>query len=420
METVEFKRTDGWMPRVIRQGDGALRLDVIGGADALHDPRTFSIPITEDHLAVLRADLARHLILWSALLPLCRDAGISGPIDEAAAVALLGQILHGKAEEVDAALKVTRWDRGQLVAHGADLALLNCGRMCAAMTNAQETADWMRAQEDDANRRRARRGVALSPLDEAVLRFTGQLVHGSTIPHRDPEAVDPALLPAVLRVLHAAEQGSAGMRIARDARRGKRGTDKTDWKRLESSVETALRRAHPELASDAVRTLSFLMCSEAAAAARDQPYDAGDTSDEGESDARVADRVLAISDDQEHTRVWSPGGSKTAPEVFWEFVAEWCGSANEVFTLEDEAVGDGIQLMFYADSIARVATVTAGTDSSEPEYRVEYGLVDNLAHYRNAVRRYVSQGFRGLDGVCRWFSDPDTFEAARREQKRTD
>ena len=88
-----------------------------------------------------------------------------------------------------------------------------------------------------------------------------------------------------------------------------------------------------------------------------------------------------------------------------------------MFTLEDEAAGDGIQLMFYADSIARVMTVKASTESSEPEYRVDYGLLDDLAHYRLAVRQYIAGGFSGLDGVCRWLSDADALEAARRERK---
>ena len=425
MGQVEFRRIDGWLPRVTRQDGGELRLEVVGGADALHDPRTFSIPVTESHVAALRADLARHLILSSALLPLCRDAGISGPIDETAALALLDPILHGNADEVDATLSHIRWDRGHLVAHGADLALLNRGHMLAAMADAQETADWTRAQEDDANRRRAKRGVVLSPLDEAILKFTGQFLHGSTIPHRNPDAVDPAHLPEVLRVLAVAEQACTGMRISRDPRRGARGTDKADWSRMELAVESAVRCAHPELAADAVRTLSFLMCSEAAHAARDQPYDLDLIEhpdvvvSEISAGSRGAERVLAMSDDQDHTRAWVPGDSQAAPEAFWVFVGERYGSDNEVFTLEDEAVGDGIQLMFYADSIARVATVKSGTESSEPEYRVDYGLLDDLAHYRLAVRKYISGGFHGLDDLCQWFGDADALEAARRERKQT-
>lgn len=421
METVEFRRGDGWSPRVIRSETG-LQLEVVGGADALHDPRVFRFPIEPQHFEVIRRDLARHLILWSALMPLCHDAGTSGPIDAEAATALLNPLLLGDPDEVDAVLGHTRWDRGQLVAHGAELALLNRGRIHKAMGSAHETADWSRAQQDHANRQRAQRGVRLSPLDEAVLRYTGQLVHGSTIPRRLPEAVDEALLPHVLRVVQTAERAREGLRIARDPRRGTRGTDRADWTHMESAVETVLRRGHPELAADAVRTISFLMCSEASNAARDGLYDAdaeveaGDNSAGTPTAARVAERVLAMSDDQEHAQEWSPGDPTPATEVFWGFVAEHFGSKNEVFTLEDESQGDGIQLMFYADSIARVATLTPATDSSDPVYRVEYGKLTDLAHYRAVVRLFVAGGFNALDELCHWYDDPDAFEVARRRR----
>ena len=421
MENVEFGRESRWLPRVLR-GDTGLRLEVVGGADALHDPRVFTLPIEAAHLEALCADLARHLILWSALQPLCRDAGIDGPLDEAAAVELLDPLLLGTPEEVDAVLATARWERGQLVAHGADLARLDRGQVLAAMRSARETADWSRAQEDDANRRRAQRGVTLSPLDEAVLRFTGQFLHGSTLPRRLPDAVDPALLPDVLRVVETAEGASAGLRIARDPRRGTRGTDKADWSRMESAVETALRREHPGLAQDAVRTVGFLLCSEAARAARDRAFDpdgAGDAGSTRGSGSRTRDRVLAFSDDAEHAESWHPGGTPPAVEAFWGFVAQHVGAKNEVFTLEDEAAGDGIQLHLYADSLARVATVVPARGASEPVYRVEYGLIDDLAHYRAAVRGYVAGGFDALDGLCRWFDDADEFEEARRAQRST-
>ncbi|NEE27738.1 CchlT, partial [Streptomyces sp. SID7982] len=98
------------------------------------------------------------------------------------------------------------------------------------------------------NRRRAERGVVLGPLDTALLKYTGQYLHGATIPKRMPDAVDPALLPEVMRVLATAERACAGMRIGRDPRRGKRATDKRDWSRMETAVDSAVRRAHPELA----------------------------------------------------------------------------------------------------------------------------------------------------------------------------
>lgn len=128
------------------------------------------------------------------------------------------------------------------------------------MHAATETSNGKRAQEYDANRRRAERGTVLGPLDAALLRYTGQYLHGATVPRRMPGAVDPALLPAVMQVIATAEQACAGMPIGRDPRRGKRATDKRDWERMAATVDAAVRCAHPGLVDDAVRTVSFLMC----------------------------------------------------------------------------------------------------------------------------------------------------------------
>ncbi|MCC8477617.1 DUF6357 family protein [Streptomyces globisporus] len=88
MRDIVFTRRSGWIPNVIR-GDDGLKLMLGAGADANHEPRTFTFPIGEAHLAVIQEDLARHLLLWSAVLPLCDAAGTRGELDENAAVALL-------------------------------------------------------------------------------------------------------------------------------------------------------------------------------------------------------------------------------------------------------------------------------------------------------------------------------------------
>ncbi|KIX76921.1 CchlT, partial [Streptomyces sp. MBRL 10] len=142
---VVFTRGIGWIPNVIRE-DGELKLMLGAGADANHDPRTFTFPIGEAHLAVIRTDLARHLLLWSAVLPLCDDAGTRGPLDEDAAVALLDPILLSPPADVDSFFRHTRWDRSRLVAHGADTGLLGRGRILAAMRSATETSDGKRAR----------------------------------------------------------------------------------------------------------------------------------------------------------------------------------------------------------------------------------------------------------------------------------
>ncbi|MFE8915174.1 DUF6357 family protein [Streptomyces globisporus] len=419
MRDIVFTRASGWIPNVIRE-DGELKLMLGAGADANHSPREFTFPIGEAHLAVVREDLGRHLLLWSAVLPLCDAAGTRGRLDEDAAVALLDPVLLGTPADVDALLRRVPWDRGRLIAHGADTDLLERGQVCAAMRGATETSDGKRAQEHRANRRRAERGVILGPLDTALLKYTGQYVHGATIPGRVPDAVDPALLSEVMRVLATAEQACAGMRIGRDPRRGRRGTDKRDWKRMETAVDAAVRRAHPDLADDAVRTVSFLMCSEAAARSRNKPLEddeetTGDRLGLGE-DPRKRKRALSFTDDKGVEKKWRADSGRTASAEFWEFVGDRSAADNEVFTIEDEELGEGIQLHFYADSAARVMTVRKGRGGSDPEYRVEYSLIDGIGGYRTLVSAYVRGGWAGLDRHGSWLPDAAGLEHARRRR----
>lgn len=235
-----FTRNSGWIPNVIRE-DGELKLMLGAGADANHDPRTFSI--SEAHLALIREDLARHLLLWSAVLPLCDDAGTRGRLDENAAVALLDPILLAAPADTDALFQRIRWDRSRLISHGADIGLLERGQVCASMRAATETSDGKRAQEYHAGRRRAERGAVLGPLDAAILRYTGQYLHGATVPRRMPDAVDPELLPEVMQVIATAEQACAGMRIGRDPRRGnpapRTGSTGIGWNPVSSTISTA-------------------------------------------------------------------------------------------------------------------------------------------------------------------------------------
>ncbi|MEV4940690.1 DUF6357 family protein [Streptomyces zaomyceticus] len=418
MRDIVFARYSGWIPSVIRE-DGELKLMLGAGADANHDPRTFTFPVGEDHLGVIQEDLARHLLLWSAVLPLCDAAGTRGRLDEDAAVALLDPILLAAPADVDTLFQRIPWDRSRLVAHGADIGLLERGRVCAAMRTATETPNEKRAQEHHANRRRAERGAVLGPLDAAILRYTGQYLHGATVPGRIPDAVDRSLLPEVMRVIATAEQACAGMRIDRDPRRGNRTTDKRDWARMETTVGGALRRAHPELVDDAVRTVSFLMCSEAAARSRSTPPEddeeaAGDGAD---FDGSARKTALSFTDDKGVEKKWLQGGPRTAAAEFWEFVGDRSAADNEVFTIEDEERGEGVQLHFYADSIARIMTLREGVDGSDPEYRVEYGLVDGMAAYRKLVSAFVRGGYAALEQHGPWMSDVTEFERARRRRR---
>lgn len=417
MRDIVFTRASGWIPNVIRE-DGELKLMLGAGADANHAPRTFTFPIGEAHLAVIREDLARHLLLWSAVIPLCDAAGTRGGLDEDAAVALLDPILLSAPADVDAFFRHIRWDRGQLIAHGADIDLLERGQVCAAMRAATETSNRKRAQEYDANRRRAERGTVLGPLDAALLRYTGQYVHGATVPRRMPDAVDPALLTEAMRVIATAEQACAGMRIGRDPRRGKRATDKRDWERMAATVDAAVRRAHPGLVDDAMRTVSFLMCSEAADRSRSAPMEddeepAGDRSDFGGGARKT---LLSFTDDKGVEKEWRADGPRTATAVFWEFVEDRSAGDNEVFTIEDEKMGEGIQLHFYADSLARITTVREGEGGADPEYRVEYSLVDGIGGYRTLVSAFVRGGCAALDQHGSWIADAAEFERARRRR----
>lgn len=288
------------------------------------------------------------------------------------------------------------------------------------MRAATETSNEKRAQEYHADRRRAERGAVLGPLDAAILRYTGRYLHGSTVPRRIPDAVDPALLPEVMRVIATAEQACAGMRIGRDPRRGKRATDKRDWNRMETTVEAAVRRAHPELVDDAVRTVSSLMCSEAAARSRNTPLE-----DDEEAAYHHADfggsamkTVLSFTDDKGVEKKWLRGSARTAAAEFWEFVGERSAADNEVFTIEDEEMGEGIQLHFYADSIARITTLREGEGGADPEYRVEYSLVDGIGGYRTLVSAFARGGCAALEQHGPWMSDVAEFERARRRRRR--
>ncbi|MFF4263360.1 DUF6357 family protein [Streptomyces virginiae] len=419
MRDIVFTRTSGWIPKVIRE-DGELKLMLGAGADANHEPRTFTFSISEAHLAVIREDLARHLLLWSAVLPLCDAAGTRGGLDENAAVALLDPILLAAPADVDALFRRIRWDRSRLIAHGADIGLLERGQISAAMRTATETSNGKRAQEYRADRRRAERGTVLGPLDAALLRYTGRYLHGATVPRRMPDAVDPALLPEVMRVIATAEQACAGMRIGRDPRRGKRATDKRDRDRMEATVEAAVRHAHPDLVDDAVRTVSLLMCSEAADRSRSAPMEEDEEApghhgaDLGGGARKTA---LSFTDDKDVEKKWRRDSPRTAAAEFWEFVGDRSAADNEVFTIEDEKMGEGIQLHFYADSIARITTLREGDGRSDPEYRVEYSLVDGIGGYRMLVSAFVRGGCAALEQHGPWMSDVAEFERARRRRK---
>lgn len=412
MPEVVFTRRNGWLPSVVR-ADGALHLQVIGGADALHDPRTFWIPISQVHLDALRKDFRRHLLLYSALEPLCRAAGISADIDQEAASALLDPLLLGPGEEIDGVLAGTTWSPFTLIAHGGDPELLEAGRVFEALGSATEQADWGRVDTYRAQRSRAQRGVVLGELDTAVLTYTGQLLYRATVPGRHPDRVNAQDLPAVLEVVRAAERAAAGLTIARDPRHGLYGMVKEDWNRMSETIAATLRTQRPDLCADTIASLAFLLCSEESKRARCGPFD----NDGADLNQTRAPQPLVFSDDNDDEETWRPGDSLPAVEAFWRYVAERTDAGIKGVSVEFPEAGDGIQAHFSLDLLARYRVLTPGDDTTDPEYHSEYALLDGMADYRALVRAALAGGFPQLDNLATWLPDTAAFEQAWRRRK---
>lgn len=147
MDTVLFTR-DVWLPKVLATGD-ALWLEVVGGADVLHEPREFLVPVREEHLAALERSLPRHVLLNAALSPLCYAAGVRGDWDEQAAASLVDVVLLGTPAEVDAVLRGAEVNERQLIAHGASLPALEEGRYVEAVQPVTVGSDWERVRRHD-------------------------------------------------------------------------------------------------------------------------------------------------------------------------------------------------------------------------------------------------------------------------------
>lgn len=146
MPELEFSR-GRWLPSVLRV-NGRLRLEILGGADGLGSVRRFTVPVSEQHVARIRDDLPRHVLARAALIPLCYAAGSLKPLDEPAAVRLLDTVLYGDEAELDAVFRAVSWDsRCALIAHGANPALLDAGKMLAAARSVSAVPSWDRVRE---------------------------------------------------------------------------------------------------------------------------------------------------------------------------------------------------------------------------------------------------------------------------------
>lgn len=251
------------MPFVVRK-DNALFLELGAGADANHEPRTFDIPINEAQLEVIKSDLARHILLWIAIIPLCEAAGTSDPLDEAAAMALCNTILLGSESDVEAYFKdFNKRAFSPLAAHHADTDLLEEGKLFAATKNLTAEADPELSKEYTTKHYWLGQGVTFSPIDEAILRYGNQYFHGGSVPTRNPELVNPDLLPQVLEVITTAEKAVAGMELPDEWKVGD-----GSWEPMENAITDALNKAYPDLHEKAVYVVRFLLLGEAADRAR--------------------------------------------------------------------------------------------------------------------------------------------------------
>lgn len=248
----------GWIPKVIREGD---QLQLIMGIDINrgYDIREFQFPLTEEHLAALRASLSRHLILWCVLAPLAEKASTGdrhGTPDPVVAAEAIDTVLLGTEQRVEeyVAEQGSPYELQPLIAHGGDPVLIGEGRIFQALAGrARVGADWKLVRQHRADETRAARGVHLGPLDRALLRYTNRYEGWSGLGARRPEQVPEPDLSTVLELVAAA--GRATGDLAPTASLGK-------W---EAAVGVALREARPELLDEPIRAVASLLRDEAPA-----------------------------------------------------------------------------------------------------------------------------------------------------------
>jgi hypothetical protein len=259
-----------WAPRVVKDRD-ELNIEIAVDFNRGYDIREFLFPITDEHLAVIRADLTRHLLLWCVLEQLCERAGSSdrqGKPDKKEARAAIDLVLLGSGSEIEEYFAHEQVPTRMLIAHGANPEKLEEGELFTALKDGvTATGNWDLVWEYEINRDRARRGVHLSAFDVVVLKYLNKYLHMGALPSRRPDAIEPAKLPAVLKVVEAAERACVGIELPAD----KKYPDpewSAGWRRIEDAVRKGLQKAYPDLSDDTVNALCFLMGSEAADRAR--------------------------------------------------------------------------------------------------------------------------------------------------------
>lgn len=126
-----LSRPGGWA-EVLREGD-ALVLRLGAGADRNHRPFTFRFVITPEHLDVLRDDVGRYLLADYVVRRLCERTNGERTPNKKKVRRLLDRILLDPEPEVDAWFRSDETGMRALAAAGADHALLQEGRVLAAL-----------------------------------------------------------------------------------------------------------------------------------------------------------------------------------------------------------------------------------------------------------------------------------------------
>ncbi|KQY57371.1 MULTISPECIES: DUF6357 family protein [unclassified Nocardioides] len=256
-EVVYAVEAQGWIPKVIREGD-QLQLKMGVDFNRGHDIREFHFALTEQHLAVLRTSLARHLILWCVLQPLAEHAGRedrNGKPNKKESARAIDVVLLGTDQQVEAyvaAQGLTSYQLQSLIAHGGDPTLIGKGRLFEALEGrVQVAADWRNVREYWADEARAEEGVHLAELDKAVLYYTNRRETWSGLGGRRPEQVPAEMLEAVLALVRDAEGATADLEPT------------APLERWQDVVGPALRATRPELLDEPIRAIASLVRSEA-------------------------------------------------------------------------------------------------------------------------------------------------------------
>lgn len=259
-----------WAPRVIKH-DGGLKIEIGVDFNRGYDIREFLFPITDEHLEVIRTNLARHLLLWCVLEQLCAQAGLKdrqGKPNKKNARRAIDLVLLGPEGEVEEYFTHEQVPTRMLIAHGANAQKLEKGVLFAAFKEGlTATGNWDLVWEYEINRDRARRGVHLSEFDVVVLKYLNKYLHMGALSSRRPDAIDPDMLPRVLEVIETAERACAGIELPADKPYPDPAWSK-GWDEIDAAVRHGLEKAYPDLSEDTVSAISFLMGSEAADRAR--------------------------------------------------------------------------------------------------------------------------------------------------------